>query len=266
MKSIRKQKKAHKMAARPLIKQIKSYGYKFDYDVYATYFIWNFDSNGCNLHITFKEIPDIKFGIWKQNNTIQYFAEDILFIDKFKPTRCYFGWDTLEEMMEFVGKCINDKNYYKEQIIKAYYDDDYDGDYDDSIWQERLDEIEEMKFKENHNFFTKEEYVKNYNKFQNIIKNLNTEKFIIVWHKADCLYKLYDVWFYTTNLVTTEEAQNFYKELVDCKCDVFDTCRLPKDFWTKKRSRYNYRINPKFKKLFENKNYYLKLFNFQQYK
>lgn len=262
MQSIRKEKKNYKMVARPLVKQIKSYGYKFDYDVYATYFIWNFDSNGCNLHITFKKIPYMKFGIWKQNNTIQYFAEHILFIDKFKPTRCYFGWDTLEEMMVFVGKCINDKNYYKEQIVKTYYDCDYN----DSIWQEHLDDIEEKKFKKNHNYFTKEEYVKNYNKFQNIIKNLNTEKFIVVWHKSDGFYELYNVWFYTTDLVTTEEAQNFYKELVDCKCYVFDTCRLPKDFWTKKRSRYNYIINPKFKKLFENKNYYLNLFDFQQYK
>lgn len=166
--------------------------------------------------------------------------------------------------MEFVGKCINDKNYYKEQIIKAYYYDD--DDYNDSIWQERLDEFEEIKFAEKHNLLNKEEYYVNYNKFQNIVKNLNTEKFIIVWHKADCLCKLYDVWFYTTNLVTTEEAQNFYKELVDCRCDVFDTCRLPKEFWTKKRSRFNYIINPKFKKLFKNKNYYLRLFNFQQYK
>lgn len=80
MQAIRKVKKSHKMAARPLIKQIKSYGYKFDYDVYATYFIWNFDSNGCNLHISFKEIPYMKFGIWKQNNTIQYFAEDIFLL------------------------------------------------------------------------------------------------------------------------------------------------------------------------------------------
>lgn len=70
MVSIRKQKKAHKRAANPMIKQIQSYGYKFDYKVYATYFIFNFANNDYNLHITFKQIPNMLFGIWKHSLNI----------------------------------------------------------------------------------------------------------------------------------------------------------------------------------------------------
>ena len=90
-----------------MIKQIKSYGYKFDYKVYATYFIFNFADHDYNLHITFKQIPNMLFGIWKSGKKFEFFAEDIAHIDKFKPTRCEFVWDSLEDMMVFVGKCSN---------------------------------------------------------------------------------------------------------------------------------------------------------------
>jgi hypothetical protein len=259
MKSIRKQKKAHQRAARPMIKQIQSYGYKFDYKVYATYFIFNFADHDYNLHITFKQIPNMLFGIWKTGKKFEFFAEDIAHIDKFKPTRCEFVWDSLEDMMEFAGKCINDEKYYRDLILTRY---EYDN------WQEYLEYVERDKFRNQHNYMNRDEYYECYTKFQELIKNLDTEKFFIIWSKAECCFRLYEVWYYPTIYATKEDCHELYTKLSDCECSVQGYDRVPEDFWNKNKrdNKYHFRIVKGEEKLVKQKNYYLKTFGFDEYK
>ena len=90
------------------IKRIKKYQIPFDYKYGGGYFIFSFSDDKFNLHVTFRELPMMKFGIWKVNcygdKPNYYFAECLPYIDKFKPSRCEFEWDSLESKMEWVSR------------------------------------------------------------------------------------------------------------------------------------------------------------------
>lgn len=259
MKSIRKQKKLQQRAARPMIKQIQSYGYKFDYKAYATYFIFNLADYDYNMHITFKRIPNMLFGIWKTGKKFEFFAEDIAHIDKFKPTRCGFEWDSLEEMMEFVSKCINDEKCYRDIILTRYY---YDN------WQEYLQDVEDDKFRNQHNYLNRKVYYESYTKFQELIKNLDSKKFFIIWCKAECCFRLYDVYYYPTIYATKEDCLELNTKLSDCNCSVLGYYRVPEDFWNKNKrdNKYHFKIVEGEEKLVNQKSFYLKIFGFDDYK
>ena len=120
MSSKRRVKKQRKMLVMQIIKKIKKYQIPFDYKYGGGYFVFSFDGNGFNLHITFRELPMMKFGIWKVNSygdkPNYYFAECFPYIDKFKPSCCEFGWDSLESMMEWVSRCIKEPKFYISEL------------------------------------------------------------------------------------------------------------------------------------------------------
>ena len=257
-KSNRRTNKRRTMTVKPMIKQLKSYGYTFNYKCLGGYYIIGFSANEYNLHIRFKKLPLMKFGIWKIGNKYEYFAEHINYIDKFKPTRCEYEWNTLEEMMDFVSKCINDEKYYQKSILDTY---------EDESWEEHLKHIERTNFRDKHNYLNREEFFESYYKFKEIIKNLDTNKFMVMWGTSENCFRLYDVWFYTTNEATTDDHNTLFRALMDCNCTPYPWQRVPFDYWEKKRRiSYSFKTHASFRELCINKKLYLKTLNFPKYK
>ena len=56
-----------------MVKQIDRYKIPYDYYYGNGYFVFTFDSNEFNMHITFKQLPLMKFGIWKLGNKYDNF-------------------------------------------------------------------------------------------------------------------------------------------------------------------------------------------------
>ena len=112
MASKRKVKKQRKMVVKQTIKEIEKYNFPIDYYYGGGYYIFSFGKSEFNLHLTFKDIPMMKFGIWKTScygdKNWYYFAECIPYIDKFKPSRSSFEFNSLESMMEWVSNAIKD--------------------------------------------------------------------------------------------------------------------------------------------------------------
>ena len=261
MTSIRKVKKTRWMSVKPMIKEIKSYGHKFSYRYGGGYFIFNFSPNEYNLHITFDKLPNMKFGIWKTSkygdDKMYFFAENTSFIDKFKPSASTFGWDTLDQIMTFVHDSITNYDYYKGQMLYAY------SSY--KTWEEFEEYERNDKFRRSHNYFSdRNEYYDCLNKFNTIIENIDINKFDIFWRLSDGYHDLYDVWYYYETTVTEEEEMELVKSLTDCKCFVFGSRRLPKDFWCH-NGKYHKKIHPENKKLYSSCNKYLSYFRYDAY-
>ena len=49
-----------------------------------------------------------------------FFAECFPYIDKFKPSRCEFEWNSLESMMEWVSRCIKESKFYISELEGVY--------------------------------------------------------------------------------------------------------------------------------------------------
>lgn len=104
-----------------ILEKFRSKGLTIDhYNMGDGYFIFNFGENAV-MHFKLKEAPQWKFGVWltkfkerkpKNENTpgdyinIQIFAQNELWIDKFKPTRSYFS----EELNVHWGKTYDEEN------------------------------------------------------------------------------------------------------------------------------------------------------------
>ena len=123
MASYRKVHKHRWMCAKSILNQIKSYRYKFDYKLWGGDYCCNIKSEDCNFIITFKDLPDMKFGIWintdygdKKN---WFFAEHIVYYDKFRQSRVAFNWDSLDEMMNNVIDWINNPWFYRSEISSS---------------------------------------------------------------------------------------------------------------------------------------------------
>lgn len=244
MASYRKHKKATWMNVRKMIKDIKSYRHKFEYKYGYGYFIFSFDSGEYNLHITFDKLPDIKFGIWKTNAKYHFFAEHICWIDKFKPSRVNFNWESLDEMMSFVDNCIKSEDYYYTQMLESYDTAE--------TKEEFIKRVNEDKFYVTHNHFSPEEYHHAMTKFYDIIRNLDVEKYDIIWTESSAFRTTYDVYFYAENTLTDDEINDFENQLEDCYCNVWGTSILSPSYWNH-RSKYRMKVHPENKELYTNR-------------
>lgn len=248
MKSIRKVKKIRWMSIKPMIEKIKSYGHKFSYRYGGGYFIFSFKPNEYNLHLTFNNLPDIKFGIWKTtqygDKKMYFFAEHICWIDKFKPSAVNLIWDSLDEMMIFVNNCIQSKDYYYKQMLEYYSGYDSINEFDK--------DVQEMKYLDSHYRLNQEEYHKSINTFNNIINNLDIEKYDIIWRPSDGFHTIYDIFLYPDISLTDDEINDFEEKLESCYCYSFGVRKLPLGYW-KNPKKYWIKCHPDNMKIYTSK-------------
>ena len=254
MTSKRRVKKQRKMLVMQTIKEIKKYQIPFDYKYGGGYFIFSFNGDEFNLHITFRQLPIMRFGIWKVNcygdKSNYYFAECFPYIDKFKPSHSTFGWDDLESMMSWVSKCIKEPKFYISELESVY----------GNSFEEILKDYTKDLYRESHNGFDLEEYQDNIKKFNELVKSIDVEKIDFFWRKSDGFYNLYDIWYYPENSVSNEEIKDFERKLWECRCFSFQWRPLPNHFF-KKPWLYKYKIHPGNKCLYFNQKKHLKIFN-----
>ena len=209
MASYRKAKKHRWMCAKPILDQIKSYGYRFNYKLWGGDYCFNIKSEDCNFIITFKDLPDMKFGIWINTDYGDkkdwFFAEHIVYDDKFRPSRVAFNWDSLDEMMTFVVSSIICEEFYKTNIIAAHEIDD---------WDEFCQDTVNQHYWNTHHQMDKDTFVKNINKFNQIINSINPEDYDIIYKPATSYGDLYHVYcYYGANL--SDDEINEHKNIRD---------------------------------------------------
>lgn len=241
------------MLVKKTLKQIDKYRVKYDYKYGSGYFIFTFGADEFNLHITFKQLPMMKFGIWKVNDfgsTNYYFAACSPYIDKFKPSCSTFDWDSLESMMEWVAKCINDSKFYISELERVY----------DESFMTILKDYADDLYRDSHNGFDPDEYSTNLQAFNKLVSTLDVEKFDMLWRRSDGFKNLYDVFYYPEESVTDEEIDELENKLWNCRCFSFQWRTLPPHFF-KKRWLYRYKIHPGNHSLYFNQKKHLKYFN-----
>ena len=127
-----------------ILEKFRSKGLTIDhYEMGNGYFIFNYGENAV-MHFKLKEAPQWKFGVWltkfkerkirgKKSSgdyiNIQIFAQNELWIDKFKPTRSYF----CEELNVYWGRTYDEKNevYIANEVLT-------DEKIDDELWDYQL--------------------------------------------------------------------------------------------------------------------------------
>lgn len=261
MTSKRKVAKLRKMEVTKVIKKIKQYRLPFDYKYGGGYFVFSFNANEFNLHITFRQLPMMKFGIWKTKSygdkNWYFFAECFPYIDKFKPSYSTFSWDNLESMMEWVSRCIKEPKFYISELERVYCSD---CSYKPSNFSEILKDHAEELYADNHNGFNQEEYNNHLRAFNQIISGLDTQKYDIFWRKGDGFYHLYDVYYYPDESVIDEEINELENKLRDCKCFSLQWRLLPPHFF-KHRNQYRWKIHPGNRNLYFSQKKHYKEFN-----
>lgn len=254
MTSKRKVAKLRKMEVMKVIKKIKQYRFPFDYKYGGGYFIFSFDADEFNLHVTFRQLPMMKFGIWKTKSygdeNWHFFAECLPYIDKFKPSRSSFGWDNLEYMMEWVSRCIKEPKFYISELEKVY---------DESFMQILKDHADDL-YRDFHNGFDQDEYETHLKAFNKLIAETNPKDYDIFWRRSDGFRTLYDVWFYPEKGIEDIQFNDFIRKLNDCKCFSFDWRPLPPHFF-KHKNQYRWKIYPGYEYLYFNQKKHLKYFN-----
>lgn len=254
MASYRKMHKHRWMCAKPILNQIKSYGYKFDYKLYGGDYCCNIKSEDCNLIITFKDLPDMKFGIWTNTDYGDkkdwFFAEHIVYDDKFRPSRVAFNWDSLDEMMTFVVSAITCEEFYKTNIIAAYEIDNWDVFCQDTV---------DQHYRNIHHDMDKNEFIKNINKFNQIINSVNPEDYDIIYKPATSYGDLFDVYCYYGANLSDDEINDFEDRLEECECIVHGSVILPPHYWNHHK-KYKLVVHPENKRLYTDRKYHERYF------
>lgn len=261
MTSKRKVAKLRKMEVLKVIKKIKQYKLPFDYQYGGGYFVFSFDVDEFNLHITFRQLPMMKFGIWKTKSygdkNWYFFAECFPYIDKFKPSYSNFSWDNLESMMEWVIKCIKEPKFYISELESKYCKE---SEYHPHNFQDILKDHADDLYRESHNGFDQDEYQDNIKRFNELVKLIDTKKMDFFWRKSDGFYNLYDVYYYLDKSVSDEEIKEFEDRLWKCRCSSFQWRPLPLHFF-KHKNQYRWKIHPGNKCLYFNQKKHYKEFN-----
>ena len=261
MTSKRKIAKLRKMEVSKVIKKIKQYRLPFDYKYGGGYFIFSFDANEFNLHITFRQLPMMKFGIWKTKSygdkNWYFFAECFPYINKFKPSYCKLKWDSLESMMEWVSKCIKEPRFYISELESKYCGE---SEYFPHNFQDILKDYADNKYEDSHNGFSPEEYETHLKAFNQIISKLDTKDYDIFWRKADGFKNLYCVHYYASEWITEEQMEELENQLRNCKCFSFGGNCLPPYFF-KHKNQYRWKIHPGNRNLYFNQKKHFKYFN-----
>lgn len=218
-----KKQKQRKILAKKICKEIfnKSGLKPYIKVVSSGYFIFSFGGVDVNLHFSFKEIPDMRFGVWTENGKVKHiFAEHESFIDKFKWTQTAFHWeDNMNAFVKDVKDWVN-PDTYRNALVTAY-----DFDEDDEKWYH-----DKHHFLETHNHIEPDEYKELDNRFKSYMNNLIKEGKICsyIYTQSDYFMGLYEVCCYGGEI----DGDTLYRDLTDMKCDLISP---DFDFIIKKR-------------------------------
>ena len=105
----------------------------------------------------------------------------------------------------------------------------------------------------------RDEFVRNHNKFNQIIASVDVNKIDVIWKKSTTYHDLYDVYSYYSLDVSDEEIDAFEESLEDCRCVVWGTKSLPPYYWGH-RKKYRYKIHKDNKKVYTNRKLHEKWF------
>lgn len=256
MASWKKVKKIRRTKADKLLKEIKSYGLKFTYKLWGGECTYGIKSEDYGLTITFKDLPDVQFGIWKNtdytflNQRDYFFAEHIVYLDKFYPSRVSFNWSSIDEMMHTVSYWVKCKDLYKKDMTAAYEIED---------WDEFCLYTIDQHFLNSHHDLDKNELKESLDKFNDIVNSLDTEKVDMVWRKSKLFRRIYDVFLYFSSNFSDEEVDKLEKELEDCNCAVCYGHILPPHYW-KHRSKYQMKVHPSIVDLYTNEKFHKRFY------
>jgi len=82
----------------------------------STQLIKYYRDNFSVAYFTLKETPDWKFGVWLNDNEIDIFGEHVDLIDKFKPSRTYLSFKTVDEFNEVIQIHKQPKLYFVDSL------------------------------------------------------------------------------------------------------------------------------------------------------
>lgn len=158
------------------------------------YFIFEYGKNTV-LHFSIKELPDFRFGVWKDyygKNTLTIFGDSILYLDKFKPTR-HKNFNDIYEIIDFVKKYQSGKYSLRYVFDTIFENGGYEWEEkqtDEEFYKEYYSDLAEQKYADEHFGFNKEEYEKYIRDLNNVIDILKNTKFVCdvylycqPWHK-----------------------------------------------------------------------------------
>lgn len=204
-----------------VIKPLKKHGVRFDSILFESgYFIFNFEDNSvCEFKL--RGLPQVLFGVWNVNGKIEIFGDDIIHIDKFKPSQCVNF--SIEDIINLYWDYKN-KKIILQNIVMDIFDNDYDDIYytDESklnrISSNEFDKIYENQynieiFKLSHSSMTPEEFDRCEYYKNKFINELSNNPFVkhIWFYRTPEFYKDYG----SIEIFLTEETHNWTDEEFD---------------------------------------------------
>lgn len=239
------------MSVKKMLKEIDKRGMRFSYKYGNGYYIFSFDADEYNLHVFFKDLPDIRFGIWKTkcygNDGYYFFAEHDAYIDKFKPSAVAFTFTDLDNMIAWAKDIASSPHRYKEVIEDEYFRPD-------DKFKTFEEEVQWLKEWRKYNHMERGEYYSSLKKFNKIVEALDTNKWDFFWTKSDCARTLYNLYYYVDRSVTDEEHDAMEKALTECNVSIMPY-GLPPHYW-RNRKAYQVKYHPRNKKLYTDYTYW----------
>ena len=255
MASLRKVNKTRWMSVKKMLKEIDKRGMRFTYKYGSGYYIFSFDPDEYNLHVFFKDLPDIRFGIWKTKcygkEGYYFFAEHDAYIDKFKPSAVAFTFNSLDDMVAWAKDVASSPDRYKAVVETEYFRPD-------DKFKTFEEEVQWLKDWYKYNHMERDEYYSSLKKFNEIIESLDTTKWDFFWKRSDCMRTLYDLYYYVDASVTDEEHNAMQKALEDCNCSIMPYGLHP-HYWRHRKS-YMMKVAPQNMKLYANYNVWKRYF------
>lgn len=139
---------------------------------------------------------------------------------------------------------------YKTNIIAAYEIDN---------WDEFCQDTVDQHYRNIHHNMYKDEFIKNINKFNQIINSVNPEDYDIIYKPAASYGDLFAVYCYYDANLSDDEINDFEDRLEECECIVHGSVMLPPYYWNH-RKKYKLVVHPENKRLYTDKNYHERYF------
>lgn len=243
------------------------------------YFLWQFGKNSV-CHFVIKDLPDFKFGVWIKNDrkSVTIFGENILYIDKFKPTQNTNF--TIDKIIDFVTKYKNKEinlRYIVEGIFEhtnlggEWIDDKYVtkefATYEE--WEAEYNkEIAEQRFRNSHfgmGYGLWERYEKALNNVIDYLKNTDFIEYVFLKEQSFFMnpYSVEFLFNEKVDLITDKELHDWHNKLLSLgkyvgiydhedEIDI-DTYRLPEREYTelKKLLYKQNKLNKEWKQIFK---------------
>ena len=131
--------------------------------------------------------------------------------------------------------------------------------YEIEDWKEFCQDTIDQHYRDSHQNMDKEEFIRNNNKFNQIIESVDVNKIDVIWKKSTSFHNLYNVYSYYSLDLSDKEIDAFEKSLEDCRCFVWGTKSLPPYYWSH-RKKYRYKILKDNAKVYTNRKLHEKWF------